>query len=128
TAPLGAGMNPLEDGGNLAEGGTSPVGFLLANEQKPENLAANVSRVFLGVKLECAQCHDHPLARWSRIQFWEMAAFFRDVEPQPAPGRAEGQAAAIPPPAVPGTIKIPGTETVVEAKFLTGDNPNWAQG
>lgn len=50
--------------------------FLQANEFKPENLAASVSRLFLGVSLECAQCHDHPSAAWKREQFWDFAAFF----------------------------------------------------
>src|SRR5438132_2016684 len=53
-----------------------PVAFFQANELKPENLAASTSRVFLGVKLECAQCHNHPHAEWTRNQFWEFAAFF----------------------------------------------------
>lgn len=33
---------------------------------KPEDLAAATSRVFLGVRLECAQCHDHPFDTWKR--------------------------------------------------------------
>jgi len=49
---------------------------------KPENLGASTARLFLGVKLDCAQCHDHPFAKWTRQQFWEYAAFFGgfDVE------------------------------------------------
>ena len=46
------------------------------------NLAASTARLFLGVRLECAQCHDHPFARWKRSQFWEMAAFFANVQPR----------------------------------------------
>src|SRR5262249_13937065 len=52
------------------------VAFYQANENKPENVAATVSRLFLGVKLECAQCHDHPFNHYSREQFWQLAAFF----------------------------------------------------
>jgi hypothetical protein len=47
-------------------GGISPVAFNLANENKPENLAGSTSRLFLAVRLECAQCHNHPFARWTR--------------------------------------------------------------
>ncbi len=53
-----------------------PATFLAAGEFRPENLAANTTRAFLGVNLDCAQCHDHPFARWTRDQFWETAAFF----------------------------------------------------
>ena len=38
----------------------SPVAFYATKEIKPENLAAATARMFLGVRLECAQCHDHP--------------------------------------------------------------------
>lgn len=54
----------------------APAGFLSAGEFKPENLAANTTRAFLGINLDCAQCHNHPFARWTREQFWETAAFF----------------------------------------------------
>jgi hypothetical protein len=62
--------------GERGRGGGTLRLFLQANEFKPENLAASVSRVFLGVSLECAQCHDHPSAAWKRAQFWDFAAFF----------------------------------------------------
>ena len=51
-------------------------GFNRVNEFKPENVAASASRLFMGVKMECAQCHDHPFAAITREQFWETAAFF----------------------------------------------------
>src|SRR5262249_5072959 len=54
----------------------SAFAFLAAKEGKPENLAASATRLFLGVRLECAQCHNHPFARWKRDEFWGMAAFF----------------------------------------------------
>jgi hypothetical protein len=89
-----------------------PFAFYLANEQKPENLAASVSRLFLGINLECAQCHPHPFARWKREQFWELTAFF--ARGSAAPGR----------PSVP----IPNTDKVVEARFLDGKEPKWGAG
>ncbi len=60
----------------LAGTNGSPAAFYFVNENKPENIAAATTRKFLGVKLECAQCHAHPFARWTRDQFWEFAAFF----------------------------------------------------
>jgi hypothetical protein len=54
----------------------SPRGFLAASQYKPENLAANTTRAFIGLNLDCAQCHNHPFSRWTRDQFWQTAAFF----------------------------------------------------
>jgi len=34
------------------------------------------TQVFLGVRMVCAQCHDHPFERWTQNQYYEMAAFF----------------------------------------------------
>jgi hypothetical protein len=87
--------------------GTTPQAFYQANENKPENLGASTSRIFLGVKLECAQCHHHPFADWKKEQFWEYAAFFA--------GPPQGGA--------PGKIKIPSTDTFVNARFLDGSFP-----
>src|SRR5262249_37069603 len=54
----------------------NPLAFYAVKDAKPENLAAATARVFLGIQIECAQCHDHPFARWERDQFWNLAAFF----------------------------------------------------
>jgi hypothetical protein len=89
--------------------------YYQANEFKPENLAGSTARLFLGVKLECAQCHDHPFDKWKRTQFWQYAGFFTDVVP---PG---GQAK----PAPRGELKIPGQDKVVRARFLDGKEPDW---
>jgi hypothetical protein len=64
--------------------GFTLAGFYQANDSRPENVGAAVSRLFLGVKLECAQCHDHPFSRYTREQFWEFAAFFADLNPLPS--------------------------------------------
>jgi hypothetical protein len=71
-----------------AEGATqvaTPLGFQMASGPTvlydavgptPENLANEFARVFLGVRIGCAQCHDHPFASWKQENFWGMAAFF----------------------------------------------------
>jgi hypothetical protein len=38
--------------------------------------AAETSRVFLGIQIQCAQCHDHPYDQWKRVQFHELAAYY----------------------------------------------------
>ncbi len=45
----------------------------------PDRLSARVSRAFLGVRLDCAQCHDHPFQPWKQEQFRGLAAFFGGV-------------------------------------------------
>lgn len=42
----------------------------------PAEAMAEEVRVFLGRRLDCAQCHNHPYENWSQDQFWGMAAFF----------------------------------------------------
>src|SRR5262249_39068802 len=102
----------------------TPAAFYQANESKPENLAAATSRLFLGIKLECAQCHDHPHANWTRKQFWEFAAFFAGVQPL-------GQGETLPSgKEIPEgrALRIPGTERVALARFLDDTEPNWKPG
>ncbi len=53
------------------------VNFSIAQAQaQPVEMAGEVSRVFLGIQIQCAQCHDHPNDSWKRTQFHEFAAFF----------------------------------------------------
>ncbi len=54
--------------------GVAVAAFQGAVGQSPENLTGAYVRVFLGVRLHCAQCHDHPLADWKRDDFWGVAA------------------------------------------------------
>ncbi|MGF1582964.1 MAG: DUF1549 and DUF1553 domain-containing protein [Gemmataceae bacterium] len=98
--------------------------FYFANERKPELVAATTAKVFLGVRIDCAQCHDHPFAKWERKHFWEFAAFFSSVSRTPVV-RLGQQKIPVP---YPGKIKIPKTGTVVEAKFLNGEAPRLDQG
>ncbi len=57
--------------------------FQQAVGQSPENLAGAYVRVFLGIRINCAQCHDHPMTDWTRGDFWGIAALFGAT---PAPG------------------------------------------
>lgn len=42
----------------------------------PEGLASSVASLFMGVQLQCAQCHDDPYRDWSQNEFWALAAYF----------------------------------------------------
>ena len=55
---------------------TGPNNFVLACENKATELAAQTARIFMGISVQCAECHDHPFDQWKREQFHEMAAFF----------------------------------------------------
>jgi len=63
-----------------AEGESPPVAFVRQcmddGQPRANKLAMSVSRRFLGVRLECAECHDHPFADWKQDDFWALAAFF----------------------------------------------------
>ncbi len=52
------------------------VGFMLGDGADPMSMAAATSQIFLGVRLSCAQCHDHPFDDWNQMEFYEMASFF----------------------------------------------------
>jgi hypothetical protein len=52
------------------------AGFILSDEADPYALAGITSQVFLGIRVACAQCHDHPFDAWTREQFYGLAAYF----------------------------------------------------
>lgn len=55
----------------------------------PENFVDDVSQVFLGQRLACANCHHHPYEKWTQDDYWGIAAFFGRVGKKPiiAPGK-----------------------------------------
>lgn len=56
--------------------------LIFAHEGVAEEVAAEASRLFLGVQIQCANCHDHPWDSWKRNQFHEFTAFFPRVSVQ----------------------------------------------
>jgi hypothetical protein len=101
----------------------NPLAFFAAKDARPENLAAAVGRSFLGLRLECAQCHDHPFAGWTQDQFWSQAAFFAGITKQGsglfAPlGEAAGRRELTP----------AGKRKPRPARFLDGARPSWDGG
>ena len=67
----------------LAEGRvkeSGPLLFYATLKLNPEEIAGKTSRVFLGSRMECAQCHDHPFnEKMSQMDFWGFAAFFAQI-------------------------------------------------
>lgn len=64
-----------------AQGFDRPSRFYsMAAKARPlERVVAEDMRVFMGRRLDCAQCHDHPFEAWSQSQFWGLAAFYERV-------------------------------------------------
>jgi hypothetical protein len=67
----------LTSQGNLFANG--PVAYYFV-DQKPEELAETTAQLFLGVRLQCARCHHHPMEVWSQDDYYGLAAFFTRLE------------------------------------------------
>jgi len=102
----------------------SPLAFYIAKDAKPENLAASASRLFLGVRMECAQCHNHPFSHWKREEFWGLAVFFGGVTRQGG-NQAFGQ---IRENESPREMVIPGTTKVARAVLPGEQETKWRRG
>lgn len=63
--------------GDVQEVGATALMF--AHQAEPEEIASEASRIFLGIQIQCANCHDHPTDKWKREQFHQLAAFFPRV-------------------------------------------------
>ena len=57
-------------------GATTKNFFLAGSPIVPAKMMAEHVRVFLGRRLDCAQCHDHPYESWTQEQFWGLTAFY----------------------------------------------------
>ncbi len=80
--------------------------FLLAQDGSATLMASETARVFMGINIQCAECHDHPFDQWKREQFHQMAAFFaKDKYHMP-------------------DAHDPAKKTEMKPKFLTGQAPN----
>jgi hypothetical protein len=52
----------------------------LQNQDEGVQLTAMTTRLFLGMQVQCTQCHNHPFNKWQQDQFWEFNSFFRQVD------------------------------------------------
>lgn len=102
-----------------------PALFYQAQGLAPEKLAASTAELFLGMRLHCAQCHDHPYGDWSQEDFWGLAAFFARVRgPDGMMQRDSFRLTDAPT----GEVTIPGTDRVVPPKYLAGRYADEAEG
>ncbi len=101
------------------------ITFFVANPG-PDKLTNQVTQLFLGVQLQCAQCHDHPFTEYKQDEYWGMAAFFVNVRVNANPNQAakKGKTLAVSENLKNGRkLKFPGDYKKVPAKFLTGPEP-----
>jgi len=80
--------------GHFEENGA--VNFLLAQMTMQDEMVqatAKTTRLFLGIQVQCTQCHNHPFNDWQQSQFWQFNSFFRQArkidhqKPDPNTGR-----------------------------------------
>ena len=48
--------------------------------RNPQDTMENTTHLFLATRFNCNKCHDHPFERWTQDQYYEMAAFFAQVD------------------------------------------------
>ena len=94
-----------------------PSNFYYITEfSEPDNIATNVSQVFLGVRLECARCHNHPWEKWTQEDFWGFAAFFGRMGVKDTYENDESEITLKPV----GEVVSPKTKKRVDPKYLDG--------
>jgi hypothetical protein len=62
------------------------VNYLLAQMEMPDDgvqATAKTTRLFMGIQVQCTQCHDHPFNKWEQDQFWQFNSFFRQLDKEP---------------------------------------------
>ena len=106
-------------GSTLSE---SPAAFFQV-QSEPEKSARAVSQLFLGVRIECAQCHHHPFERWDQRDYFALAGFFTGIERK---GHPQGGMKIV---AVAGSdLKHPRTAEAVPAAGLGAPPATFASG
>lgn len=108
-------------GGLLLTNGGDELGpalYYQAHDVAPEKIAASAAELFLGVKLHCAQCHDHPFADWSQREFWSFAAFFARTKSADEGGMMRTAYRLVD--ADEGDVTLPESDEVVPPKYPRG--------
>ncbi len=105
-----------------ASGGTfsNPATNFYQIETDTLKTAENVAQVFMGIRIQCAQCHNHPFDRWTMDDYYSFAAFFCQI------GRKQGEdyRETIVFNRGGGEVKHPVGGRVMEPKFLGGAEPD----
>ena len=62
-----------------------PAASFYRVSRTPEDCAESFAQLFLGVRMQCAKCHNHPGQRWTQDDYYGMAAFFARVQYRDGP-------------------------------------------
>jgi len=105
-----------------AKGGTftEPATNYFQHERDTLKTAENVAQVFMGMRIQCAQCHNHPFDRWTMDDYYGFANFFAQIGRK----RGEDPRETIVFNSGNGDVKHPVGGRVVPPKFLGGAVPD----
>ena len=79
----------------------------------PEAVSRSISQLFLGVRIECAQCHHHPSEKWAQADYFGLAGFFTGIKRKPLPAGGENITSR-----GGGDLKHPRTDEVIPTHAL----------
>ena len=105
-----------------ARGGTfkSPATNYFKLENDVKKRTENVAQVFMGTRIQCAQCHNHPFDRWTQDDYYSFASFFSQIGRK----RAEDPRETIVFNSRGGEVRHPVGNRVMKPKFLGGVTPD----
>ncbi|HET6328390.1 MAG TPA: DUF1549 domain-containing protein [Planctomycetaceae bacterium] len=107
-----------------SQGGTfaNPATNYYQNETDTLKTAENVAQVFMGMRIQCSQCHNHPFDRWTMDDYYGFAAFFSQIGRKPSEDPRE----LIVFNSGGGDVRHPVGGRVMQPKFLGGEVPDVA--
>ena len=108
-------------GSNLHDPAVNLYTMLPQGQYDPKAMAQDVAQVFTGVRIQCAQCHNHPFDRWTQDDYYAFVSFFTGVKRKVASEEREFYVYDDPN-APPAKHLLDGHP--VPAKFLGGDAPD----
>jgi hypothetical protein len=99
---------------------TTPATNYYQIERETLKVAENVAQVFMGMRLQCAQCHNHPFDRWTMNDYYGFASFFTQIGRK----QAEDPRETVVFNSGGGETNHPVTKTPLPPKFLGGEVPD----
>jgi hypothetical protein len=108
-------------GSNLQNPAVNLYTMLPQGQYDPKAVAQDVAQVFTGIRVQCAQCHNHPFDRWTQEDYYGFVSFFTGVKRKMA--SEEREFFVYDDPAAPPAKHLLDGHPV-PAKFLGGDSPD----